>query len=80
MRNDVLAEGVNNMNMLLEFVLRWYVHKVGFHTDVQKLYNSVCLSREFLVLLTLFMERSFESQKPCQGQGHQNNHLRGPTE
>ena len=41
--NDILANGRNNMNKLVEIVIRWYTHKFAFHTDVQKMYNSVKL-------------------------------------
>ena len=42
--NDVLAKGRNQMNKLVEIVLRWFIRRVGFHTDVKKMYNSVKLS------------------------------------
>ena len=41
--NSILAKGVNSMNPLLEIVLRFCIHAVAFHTDVQKMYNSVLL-------------------------------------
>ena len=41
--NDILAKGTNNMNVLVEVFLRWRVHAAAFHTDVQKMYNSVRL-------------------------------------
>ena len=41
--NDILANGRNNMNKLVEIVIRWYTYKFAFHTDVQKMYNSVKL-------------------------------------
>ena len=41
--NDILAKGGNNMNKLVEIVIRWYIHKVAFHTDIQKMYNSIKL-------------------------------------
>ena len=37
--NDTLAKGRNNMNKLQEILIRWSMHKVGFHTDVQKMYR-----------------------------------------
>ena len=36
----------NNMNKLQEIFIRWSTHQVAFHTDVQKLYNSVKLKEE----------------------------------
>ena len=41
--NDILAKGKNNMNNLVEIVIRWSAHKIGFHTDVKKMYNTVQL-------------------------------------
>ena len=41
--NDILAKGKNNMNKLVEIVIRWSTHKIGFHTDVKKMYNTVQL-------------------------------------
>ena len=42
--NSVLAKGRNNMNKLVEVCIRWSIHKFAFHTDIQKMYNSVKLS------------------------------------
>ena len=44
--NDVIAKGRNNMNKLVEIVLRWMTHQVAFHTDIQKIYNSIKLRQE----------------------------------
>ena len=44
--NDILAKGRNNMNKLVEILIRWRSHKFAFHTDVQKMYNSVQLVEE----------------------------------
>ncbi|MCH2406210.1 MAG: hypothetical protein MK200_08470, partial [Nitrosopumilus sp.] len=44
--NDILPKGRNNMNKLLEIVIRWMAHKHAFHTDVQKMYNTVKLIEE----------------------------------
>lgn len=41
--NDLLCKGKNSMNKLQEILIRWMVYKVGFHTDIQKMYNSVKL-------------------------------------
>ena len=40
--NDLIAEGRKNMNRLQDKMLRWSLHKVGFHTD-KKMYNSIKL-------------------------------------
>ena len=44
--NNVIAKGRNNMNKLVEIVLRWMTHQVAFHTDIQKMYNSIKLRQE----------------------------------
>ena len=44
--NDVLAKGKNNMNKLLELVIRWYGHYTAFHTDIRKMYNTIQLRKE----------------------------------
>ena len=44
--NDILAKGKNNINKLVEIVIRWSTHKFGFHTDVKKMYNTVQLREE----------------------------------
>ena len=44
--NDILGKGRNSMNKLVEVFIRWRSHKIGFHTDVAKMYNSVKLHQE----------------------------------
>ena len=39
--NDFLAKGKNNMNKFVEIVVRCSIHKIGFHTDVKKMYKAV---------------------------------------
>ena len=41
--NDAIAKRRNNMNNLVEIVLRWMTHQVAFHTDIQKMYTSIKL-------------------------------------
>ena len=45
--NDILPKGTNNMNNLVEIVIRWGIKKFGYHTDVRKMYNSVLLEKRF---------------------------------
>ena len=35
------------MNVLVEIFIRWRSHQCAFHTDVQKMYNSVLLDKEY---------------------------------
>lgn len=44
--NDILAKGRNGMNKLQEIFIRWSMYRVGYHTDVQKMYNSVKLHED----------------------------------
>ena len=45
--NDLLPKGTNNMNSLLEILLRWSIQRYGYHTDVRKMYNSVRMNKDF---------------------------------
>ena len=44
--NDVIAKGRNNMKKPVEIFLKWMTHQVAFHTDIQKMYNSIKLRQE----------------------------------
>ena len=44
--NDLLAKGRNNMSKLQEILIRWSTHKIAFHTDVKKMYNTVKLDEK----------------------------------
>ena len=44
--NSLLAKGRNNMNKLVEITIRWMIHKYAFHTDIQKMYNTIKLNEE----------------------------------
>ena len=39
--NDILAKGTNNMNKLVEIMIRWFIRRFGIHTDVSKMYNTL---------------------------------------
>ena len=41
--SDILAKGKNNMRKLVEIVIHWSTHKISFHTDAKKMYNTVQL-------------------------------------
>ena len=34
------------MSKLVEIVIRWYCHEIGFNTDIKKMYNSLQLKEE----------------------------------
>ena len=62
--NDILAKGRNNMNKLLEIFLRWRGHKFGFHTDVQKMYNTVRLDPTHWCLQRYLWHETLDPMKP----------------
>ena len=44
--NDLLAKGQNNLNKLQEVLIRWSTHKIGVHTDISKMYNTIRLEEQ----------------------------------
>ena len=44
--SDVLAKRQINMNKLVQILIRWPTHKIGFHTYVKIMYNTVQLREE----------------------------------
>ena len=61
--NDILANGKNNMNKLVEIVIRWSKHRIGFHTDIKKMYNTVQLRQEDWCLWHYFWQRDLDKSK-----------------
>ena len=61
--NDVLGKGKNNMNKLVEIVIRWTIHKIGFHTDIKKMYNSVKLVKDDWCLLRHIWQKDVVPRK-----------------
>ncbi|MEM7375647.1 MAG: hypothetical protein AAF587_44050, partial [Bacteroidota bacterium] len=62
--NDLLAKGRNNMNRLVDIFVRWRAHKVAFHTDVQKMYNSVRLHPTHWGLQRYLWQESLDPSQP----------------
>ena len=48
--NSILAKGTNNMNRLVEILIRWTMYHTAFHTDVRKMYNTVKLKENYWCL------------------------------
>ena len=44
--NNLLAKGRNNMNKLVEIVIRWLIRLCAFHTDIKKMYNTIRLDEQ----------------------------------
>ena len=42
----LLAKGTNNMNKLISILIRWFIQKIGFHTDIAKMYNGIGLDKK----------------------------------
>ena len=61
--NDILAKGKNNMNKLVEIVIRWSSHKAAFHTDIKKMYNSVQLREEHWCLQRYIWQNELDKGK-----------------
>ena len=45
--NDILAKGTNNMNNLVQILLRWTIHSWAYHTDIRTMYNRVHLEKDY---------------------------------
>ena len=43
--NDVLSMGKNNMR-LVKIVICWSKRRIGFHTDIKKMYNTLQFRQE----------------------------------
>ena len=44
--NHIVAKGSNNMNFLVQVFIRWAIRRCGFHTDIQKMYNTIKLHED----------------------------------
>ena len=62
--NDILAKGRNNMNKLLEIFLRWRGYRIAFHTDIQKMYNSVKLHESDWCLQRYLWQENLHPNQP----------------
>ena len=44
--NDIIAKGSNNMNNLVEMLIRWQIKIFGYHSDIRKMYNTVLMNKD----------------------------------
>ena len=58
--NMTLAKGRNNMNKLLQILIRWRIRRCGFHTDIQKMYNAIKLEEEFWSYQLYFWQKDLD--------------------
>ena len=61
--NDIVAKGTNNMNRLVEILIRWTSHQTAFHTDVSKMYNSVRLHEDHWCLQRYIWQEELDDSK-----------------
>ena len=61
--NDILAKGTNNLNHLLEIFIRFRIHKVAFHNDVNKMYNNVRLQSHHWCFQRYLFEPNLDPNK-----------------
>ena len=61
--DDILAKGKNNMKKLVEIVIRWSIHKIGYHTDIKKMYNSVKLVEDDWCLQRRIWQKDLDPRK-----------------
>ena len=64
--NDILAKGRNSMNKLLEIFLRWRGYRIVFHSDIQKMYNSVKLCESDWCLQRYLWQENLDPTQPPQ--------------
>ena len=60
---SILAKGKNNMNKLVEIVICWSTRKIGFHTDVKKMYNIVQLRKEHWCFQSYIWQNELDNRK-----------------
>ena len=61
--NDLLAKGRNNMNKLVQIAIRWSMRQFAFHTDVQKMYNTVKLDPKHWCYQLYLWDETLDPQK-----------------
>ena len=62
--NSITAKGKNSLNVLIEIFLRWRIHPIAFHNDVQKMYNKVKLRQADWCLQRYLFQEDLDPHKP----------------
>ena len=62
--NSLLVKGTNSMTKLLEIVIRWSIHKVAFHTDIQKMNNTIWLKEQDWCFHRYLWREGLDSSNP----------------
>ena len=53
----------NSINKLVEIIIRWGLYRVGFHTDIHQMYNSVRLQEEYWCLQRYIWQDQLDARK-----------------
>ena len=61
--NSILPKGINNLNVLVEIVIRWGMYLVAMHTDVKQLYNRIILKEEYWCFQRYIWEENLDPSK-----------------
>ena len=61
--NSILPKGKNNLNVLVEIVIRWGTYAVAMHTDVKQLYNRIMLKEEYWCFQRYIWEENLDPSK-----------------
>ena len=51
------------MNKLVEIVIHWSIHKIGFHSNIKKMYNSVNLVEDGCCLQLYIWQKDLDPRK-----------------
>ena len=51
------------MKKLVEIVIRWSIHKIGYHTDIKKMYNSLKLVEDDWCLQRHIWQKDLDPRK-----------------
>lgn len=62
--NDILAKGKNGLNKLQQIIIRWCTHSIGLHTDISKMYNTICLDERDWCLQRYLWHNNLDPSKP----------------
>ena len=61
--NKILAKGSNNMNSIIEILLRWFIKAFAYHTDITKCYNGVKLHKSHWRYQLYWFEKDLNPEK-----------------
>ena len=61
--NDIVAKGSNNMNNLIQILIRWLMHLWAFHTDIRTMYNRIKLLKPFWCYQLYLWEKDLDPLK-----------------